>query len=252
MDIPRDAWAVIIVMVIGLLFIGAQVLRQQFDSLLDPEIRKAVKMDLKKLKEAPHEWREVFREAHDFRSAVQALAVPVRLEIAEALLGEEEPFGSVALEIVADIAITSEVEIRRKAVTLLRSDAILPDQCISAAERVLARSGDAIVKMDAISVMLHHVRDADARSSVTRFSDVVHAIVPCLTDPDKTVRKAARDSFSPGGPLWFCLGAVDCDIKALLTTVKGPRLVELGYFAIANRYSLVNAADEARRRGIEF
>jgi hypothetical protein len=252
MDIPRDVWGLIMVVVIGLLFIGLQVIRLRFDTFLDPQIRKVVKMDLKKLKEAPSEWRETFRDAHDFQSAMQALPPAVRLEIAEALLGEEEPFGSVALEVVAEIAIRGEAEMRRKAAALLRSDSIPPDRCISIGERIVARCSDSMVKIDAIGAMLHHVRDADARSTTTGFSVVVHAIIPCLADPDKSVRRAARDSFSPGGPLWFCLGVIDGDVKALLTTAKGPPLVELGYFALANRDSLIDAAEEARRRGIKI
>lgn len=252
MDIPRDVWAIIIVMVIGLLFIGAQVLRLRFDSFLDPNIRKVLKMDLKKLKETPREWRETFRGAYDFQSAMQSLPAAIRLEIAEALLEEEEPFRSVAVEVVAELAIKGEEELRRKSVTLLRSDGIHPDRCISIAARVLARGGDSVVKIDAIGAMLHHVRDAEARSKTDSLPAVVRAIIPCLTDPDKMVRKAARDSFSPGGPLHFCLGCTDGDIKALLTTVKGPRLVELGYFTLGNQTSLPSAADEARRRGIEF
>jgi hypothetical protein len=252
MDIPRDVWGIIIVMMIGLLFIGLQVIRPRFDTFLDPQIRKVVQVDLKKLKEAPREWRETFRSAYDFQSAMQALPAAVRLEIAEALLGEEEPFGAVSLEAITDIAVRGEGEIRQKAVALLRSDSIAPDRCISIAERVVARGGDPMVRLDAIGAMLHHVRDAEARNKTTGISTVVHAIVPCLTDPDKAVRKAARDSFNPGGPLRFCLGVIDGDVKALLTSVRGPRLVELGYFALANRNCLVDAAEEARRRGIEI
>ena len=252
MDIPRDVWGIIIVIVIGLLFIGVLVLRQRFDSFLDPQIRKVVQMDLEKLKDTPREWRETFRGAYDLQSAMQGLPPAVRLEIAEALLREEEPFGSVAVEVVSDIAIRGETDVRRKAVTLLRSDAIPPDRCVVIAERVLARGGDSIVKIDAIGAMLHHVRDAEARSTTTSLPAVVRAITQCLTDPDKMVRKAARDSFSPGAPLHFCLGCTDGDIKALLTTVKGPRLVELGYFALGNETVLPSAAEEARRRGIEF
>ena len=56
MTLPPDTLPIIIVMMIGLLFIAAQVLRQRFEIFLKPEIRKVVQMDLKKLKETPREW----------------------------------------------------------------------------------------------------------------------------------------------------------------------------------------------------
>lgn len=252
MGIPPDVWSVVIVAMIGLLFIGALALRPTWDTYFDPEIRKVLQMNGEKLKKKPAEGLDSFRHSPDFRSAVQTLAAPVRLEIAEGLLEEDEPFCAIALEVLEDLAITGDVELRRKAVTLLRSDAISPDRCISLAVRVVTRGQDSEVKIEAIGAMLYRVRDAEARSKTTGLSAVVHALVPLLKDPDRLVRRAARDSFSSDGPLHAYLAAVDCDIRDLLTTVRGPVLVELGYFVIANANSLVTASDEARRRGIEF
>lgn len=176
------------------------------DVLTNAELAKSIRT---------REWREAFANASDLRSAIAVLDHETQVEIAESFLNEQEPFRSLATEILQGTLFSPNEALRRTSISLITSPSIPPIRCITLAEQVLSKSPDPFMRIEAIGVLLQRldVLDSDTESSL--ITAIAQAVSASLQDRNESVRARAEAAFHPSGPLYPYLEEVSDFIRRL-------------------------------------
>lgn len=165
----------------------------------------------------PSEWRTAFSTSVAFGRVVRKLPSEARMEIAEHLLEEGEPFTKVLLEVVRRLAMGSSPDLRRRSVKLLESDSISALVRVSLAERVLVSSSNPELKIEVINALVVLFERGDAQRHLY-LEDAIAAVVAArLGDASESVRATARRKFLEGNALHGLISVVDERLAQSLT-----------------------------------